>query len=441
MTKPIYEVPLLNPCRQKSKLPSNFERIFNYSDDYIVLWSENSIHILNWEKLTIAASVCNLRGILDIAICGSEIFILEGSRSILRVADTPDIKSNITIFENNLLNLVELPQIEVDEEIIVNAEECFELPPIEHIDLNIPIELGQTEINPYLDSKDVVDYSHKMKQYDKINDIQYDDSILFKSGKNRKHSTDRKTGKSKKRQSYENQGIVEIGKDIGREVCADNEDKVEPNIIVDNSLEVITRPHPMVISFCEKSEIIPDPRSPDTIKKDIEMKEKIIAETLNIEPVIFDDKIDVNIKSPDYIIPNIDFPIANELIRELQSTPIHKKREQTTPTSDDEKLNEFNNLSDDDKKIMIKSEVFPELSYITDHKPQSTSCYYDNAFSPTIPKVTGLPQYMNIPSLWNITIESNVPTASSECYTQLHTNERKSSDPTSDNSDWEIVDA
>lgn len=429
MNKSTHKIHLLNPSRTVNKIPNNFERIFNYYDNFVIVWSENTIQILNISNLTVAANINNLRGVLDISICGHEIFILEGSRSLIRLSDSPDINSNITIFNNsNLTNLVEVPiQIEVDEEIIVNAEECFELPPIEHINLNIPIELGEPLDCGGMNKKDIINHTRKIETFEKINDIQYDDTILFKSNKiNHKH-TDDKHKKLKKRNSSEVKGVVEIGKQV---LPDDENSQSMPSNINGNKVN----PNKF-LNFCEVSDIVPDPRSPDSIQKDIEIKEKILAETLNIEPVYFE-KMETPIKSPEDFIPKIEFPITNELIKDLKIAPIFQKS--IADTSRDHVI-ESKKISKDELNKMTKSEIFPSLSNSKEFDIQSLS-YHSGVSSPSssIPKVKGLPEYMNIPSLWNITIEKPDSVADNN---KKESPERKSSDPNSDNSDWEIVDA
>lgn len=221
VSKPCKAVPLLNPVRIPVRLPINFGKIYLYLDDYIVTCSEDVLYILNINKFTVEVSIKRLRKILDISIIDSEIFILEGPRTLIRIATSPESWKNrngtIAFNPNPILKdpsrLFEPPiEIEVDEDAIVNAEECFELPSIKHIELT-PLEAipGRSENSPE---------HHKADLFERISALKFDDLILYKSQK-----------KKKPKKS----GIVEIGQQAETESC------------------LTTKPCLLDVSFCESS--------------------------------------------------------------------------------------------------------------------------------------------------------------------------------------------
>lgn len=223
VSKPCKEVPILNPVRIPIRLPINFGKIYLYLDDYIVTCSENVLYILNINKFTVEVSIKRLRKILDISIIDSEIFILEGPRTLIRIATSPESWKNrngtIAFNPNPILKdpsrLFEPPiEIEVDEEAVVNAEECFELPSIKKIELETPLEAipGRSEIPQ----------SQKADLFERISALKFDDLILYKSQK-------------KKKPKKNLEGIVEIGQQAETESC------------------LTTKPCLLDVSFCESS--------------------------------------------------------------------------------------------------------------------------------------------------------------------------------------------
>lgn len=99
------------PCSSLSLRPEfKFQNIYQYYINQKSIDSDNSVedvsvdnnslmivthdsvnlYILNMETLTLAAIAKGFRRILDISVCNREIFILEGSRNIIRLAPMPE---------------------------------------------------------------------------------------------------------------------------------------------------------------------------------------------------------------------------------------------------------------------------------------------------------------------------------------------------------------
>lgn len=85
---------------------------------------------------------------------------------------------------------------------IINAEEVFELPPIQQIDLDIPIE-SELDSPTTKKNKIISEQNRRIEVFDRITDMQFEDSILYKSG------TSKKTKKTDSLKTKS--GIVEIG--------------------------------------------------------------------------------------------------------------------------------------------------------------------------------------------------------------------------------------
>lgn len=151
-------------------------------------------------------------------------------------------------------SLFELPfEFEAEEEAVINAEECFELPPIQHIDLDIPIQ-AKPESPTSKQNKLLMEQSRRIEVFDRINEMEYEDSILYRSGANRRHKKDPSCSKghsSKKKKAKS--GIVEIGQAMDETPSSSSScDKTsgESNKKSNMKLEVTTRPLQMDASFC-----------------------------------------------------------------------------------------------------------------------------------------------------------------------------------------------
>lgn len=208
-------------------------------------------------SITLISYLSSFFRIISITIHDDEIFILESPRCLIRIASKPEgcygmaMTNSINFTITNPAHLFSIPTIETDTEteIIVKAEECFELPPIKQLDLN---DISRLELNSYAEVSHhekksmLLEHSKKVELYDKINIHKYNDSILFKSKTQKKHKHSDKTNK------ICNVGIVEIGQqpkiieDI--EKVPDNE--VGPSNDLE-SKEVTVRPSLLDVSFFE----------------------------------------------------------------------------------------------------------------------------------------------------------------------------------------------
>lgn len=178
---------------------------------FVLTYSENILFILDIEKLKVLASLKRLRKIIGISVCGSEIFILEGPHSVIRISNVPEPPNKMTskfYFNSGLTpcNTFEPSPVEfeAEEETVLNAEECFELPPIEQLQLKTPITTSLSEHDLLSQDKLLLEHSKKAEIFEKIGQLEFDSSILFKTGVKKKKSKD----KTNKRVS---EGIVEIG--------------------------------------------------------------------------------------------------------------------------------------------------------------------------------------------------------------------------------------
>lgn len=245
-----FEIPILNPARINTTLPSNFGRCYIYQETFLITYSENILFILDIEKLKVLATLKRLRKINGICLCGSEIFILEGPHSVVRISNAPEPPNKMTskfYFNTGLTpssstvpcNTFEPSPVEfeAEEETVLNAEECFELPPIEQLHLKTPITMSLSEHDLLSQDKMLLEHSKKAEIFEKIGQLEFDNSILFKTGVKKK--------KSKEKHKKVSEGIVEIGQQADLNAGsslreAEGATKVETN-----------RPCLLDASFCE----------------------------------------------------------------------------------------------------------------------------------------------------------------------------------------------
>uniref|UniRef100_A0A1I8PQD9 WD repeat-containing protein CG11141 n=1 Tax=Stomoxys calcitrans TaxID=35570 RepID=A0A1I8PQD9_STOCA len=307
---PTWEIPILNPkfsflnhmkpmtsSQQPEEFPAvgdskNFRSIYCYAgqDSLIVTHDERSLYILNLDRLKVEAVAKGFRKIIDFCVCNKEIFVLEGERSLLRLAPMPEKPNKIAKIIYNptlpppvpLLGSIcgsfEAPaEYEPEEgQTVTSAEECFELPPIEALNLNIPIELAVES------SK--AEQNRRLEVFREISDMDFDDDILHHSGIV-KPGTRKKRHKSRENR-HKAEGIVEIGHivetDRDKSLAYTSEATQMEASYCNSNVEV----EPMSLNLKQAySEHLPNILSPTTLKQTIAEKAKHLAEELNLPEV------------------------------------------------------------------------------------------------------------------------------------------------------------
>lgn len=255
----IFDVPLLNPtqCKATNIKDSFFGPCYYYMGKYIVTYCQSMVFIVNLEKLKVMAMIGRLRQIQYLTINGNEIFIVEGGRSIVRISTTPEPSTMIngvkyvpSINKNLMSNDA---KIEIEEESIAQGDECFELPPVENIHLDIPLSCQINEHNLLKEDKLLLEHSRKMEVFEKINTLEYDDSILFETSTKKKkkiHVIGLESNECKI------DGIVEIGQQAefidNRKFPSNQTTSLDRNVKPQQSqVEYTVKPFLLDTSFCD----------------------------------------------------------------------------------------------------------------------------------------------------------------------------------------------
>ncbi|XP_074028022.1 WD repeat-containing protein CG11141 isoform X2 [Leptinotarsa decemlineata] len=273
LTKECPEVPLLNPLSKnlrslKPQRDAAFGILLPFNERLLLTYNNDVVYILDPQEMTILSTISQLRSVLTVATHKDEIFILEEDHSLIRISYRPEsFNENFISFENKSYlplssSIKELTtklqstsiisaippvmepsfcsdvNIHMDEVMVVNAEEARES----------PVKLQSNDP----DTK---------KRFDEIGKQEFEEEILFK--------------KSKKRKKRSNMTF--------------SSSSLSSNSSEEKATS-FTRPTIMNLSAVGA---LPDMRSPESIKYDIEYKEKILADVLNLDRVIIG-KSDIN---------------------------------------------------------------------------------------------------------------------------------------------------
>lgn len=262
------EAQLINPVSKSLRklLPqkeASFGMVLPFHDHLLVTYNNDVVYILNPKELTVDAMISNLRGVLGVAVCKDEIFILEGERSLIRISENPepiyDMTPPIPTASNFLPITTSIKDIthKIQTSSIISA-----IPPFIETtfggDLNI-----HTDLTSIINAEEAIESPRKVpirKQdesyrklqiYDKISNQNFDKDILYKPKRLRKPNVSPSIASWSSNSSEEHDGHVS-----------------KPTIMMESTVN-----------------IFPDLRSPESIKNDIESKEKLLADVLCFDKV------------------------------------------------------------------------------------------------------------------------------------------------------------
>uniref|UniRef100_A0A182JKM7 WD repeat-containing protein 55 homolog n=1 Tax=Anopheles atroparvus TaxID=41427 RepID=A0A182JKM7_ANOAO len=200
MRAPCPEIGLLNPSRNPIRIPTTFGKLYPFEAHQVVSVANGALFLLDLERMAVVGALTRLRHILDIAVDRNEILILESARSLVRIATLPD-SSQTTIVLKNLELFVSA------ESQVVQADECYEEAPAELVrngesptssapgddDRQTLASSSSSCVDLPDDGGDDVrlinNHMKKLELFETLNELKYDESILFKTGRShrRKH--------------------------------------------------------------------------------------------------------------------------------------------------------------------------------------------------------------------------------------------------------------
>ncbi|XP_022123297.2 WD repeat-containing protein CG11141 [Pieris rapae] len=383
ISNPLTVAELLNPSQKKhshSEKEYNFGPLHVFREHFLVSHNEHFLYVLDPRSLTAVAVVDDLRRILSVSVNKEEIFILEGERSLVRLAhkpepatlaqDEPIMSKSLTTLQQAVNTVYDLTHIDqavpyvtsvLEQPIamftrnetidnVPNGEECFELPPIKHLPRDISDNVLESIINEFRDvSSDVEEIrrvkseelQRKLKLYNSIMEKKYDDELI--------HSR-----RSRRRDAGSGGSTPRL---------------MTPVRSRSRSRDVsYTSPCVMNVSIYGNN---PD-QNDEQLEKQIEEKEKILAKMLNLESL--------SIKGPESNVTYED-PISKQETNESKFM-----------------VKDINKTSDDKKDIHhIEMPIDKKLTQIkkvnmTSEKPMNK-----------VDKITDLvPKVMQLPNNWNL---------------------------------------
>ncbi|KMY91978.1 WD repeat-containing protein CG11141 [Drosophila simulans] len=305
LRSPTWEIPILNP-KQRSEpssthhttastsstrpsgladgdagyvASSNFRQLYLYDghDSLLVTHDDATLYILNLERLKVEAVARGFRKILDFCVCGKEIFVLEGNRTLLRLAPLPEPpnKTAKVIFNplmpppvpvlGSHLSQLESPMELHAEPVLQNAEECFELSPGEQLNLNVPIEIAV--------ESPLTQQNRRLDIFRRIGEMDFEQSIV--------HTT-RKTSVGKPPEAS-GVGIVEIGHETHElRLPLTNAATLMEASYCQMENNGLASPLDMKTAFLQH---LPDALSPTTLQKTVAEKAKTLAAELDLPEV------------------------------------------------------------------------------------------------------------------------------------------------------------
>ncbi|KAH8348562.1 hypothetical protein KR084_008721 [Drosophila pseudotakahashii] len=304
LRSPTWEIPILNP-KQRSEpssshqaaaaststklfgtedgevgyvASSNFRQLYLYDghDSLLVTHDDATLYILNLDRLKVEAVARGFRKILDFCVCGKEIFVLEGDRTLLRLAPLPEPPNKtVKVIFNPLMpppvpvlgsySQLESPVELQAEPVLQCAEECFELSPTEQVDLNVPIEMAV--------ESPLVQQSRRLEIFRRIGQMDFEQSIVH---------TSRKTSVGKSPEAN-GSGIVEIGHETHElKLPLTNAATLMEASYCQMENNGLVSPLDMKAAFLAH---LPDALSPTTLQKTVAEKAKTLAAEMDLPEV------------------------------------------------------------------------------------------------------------------------------------------------------------
>ncbi|KAG7198659.1 hypothetical protein KM043_006016 [Ampulex compressa] len=315
------EVELLNPAPESSKKnrgEPTFGIVLPFCDDLLVTYSDDIIYVVNPQTIAITSIITDLRRVTSVACTKDEIFVLEGERNILRIAYYPEtntFSSETRITGEPLLSFAEISKpvtngileltsklkesaivpaipfrkinpsnimqsvgigpivaIGTDETSIVNAEEAVEVPPVVPINLKTSLiaDVNRVADNNQAFGKKNGDTEEKRNErrqiFQEISQQEFEDVVFTPERKIKKLRNKVTNGNENGSSFSETDNFPTI---VDKDKINANDPKTTHSSLLTLSIDD---------DFILKSE-----RNLETIQRDVENKEKLLADVLDFD--------------------------------------------------------------------------------------------------------------------------------------------------------------
>ncbi|KAL0118876.1 hypothetical protein PUN28_009481 [Cardiocondyla obscurior] len=320
------EVALLNPAPEgsrKNRGEPSFGIVLPFCDDLLVTYCDDVVYVVNPNTIAITSIVNDLRRVTDVACTKDEIFVLEGERNILRIAYYPEndifteskqtmdpllsfaeyskpvangiLELTSKLKESSIVPAIPFPKINptniiqsvgivpivtagTDADAITNAEEAVEVPPIVPIDLNTPLITDINRIPEYNDSNRIrnaedVKNNDRREIFKKIGQQEFEDVVFTPERKQKK-------SRNKTLNGSESATLPDGNTDHLSGNLSTNHTNASKTTTTTTT--TTTYPSLMQLSF-DDDFILKSDRDLETIQRDVENKEKLLADVLDFD--------------------------------------------------------------------------------------------------------------------------------------------------------------
>ncbi|KOC59375.1 WD repeat-containing protein [Habropoda laboriosa] len=302
------EVELLNPAPENSKKnrgEPTFGVILPFCDDLLVTYSDDIIYVVNPQTIAITSIVTDLRRITDVACTKDEIFVLEGERNIIRIASYPEsnmlsserkcildssllfaeiskpVTSGILELTSKLKESAIVPAIPFHKINPTNIIQSVGIAPIVTADSDAASVGSAEEAVEVLDTSRITEhnddstrktseqnakYNDRKQIFQKISQQEFEDVVFTR---------ERKIKKSRNKAINGNGNCSSLS-DIDCDISAFNKDTINANAAKTTHASLLT------LSI-DDDFILKTDRNLESIQRDVEDKEKLLADVLGFD--------------------------------------------------------------------------------------------------------------------------------------------------------------
>ncbi|XP_063386040.1 WD repeat-containing protein CG11141 [Cydia fagiglandana] len=210
ISNPLTIAELLNPSSRKhnhADMEYNLGPLHVFREHYLVAHNEHFLYVLDPDTLRATAVVDDLRRILSVAVNKDEIFVLEGGRSLVRLAHAPEPATlasddSINLMTKSLTNSIQqvvntVRDVTLDQTAFITsvleapnwltkdakdatvAEECFELPPVRQLP-DVSRDVLESIINEFKDVSSEAEEIRRVKSEELQKKLKLYNSIMEK---------------------------------------------------------------------------------------------------------------------------------------------------------------------------------------------------------------------------------------------------------------------
>ncbi|XP_011690300.1 PREDICTED: WD repeat-containing protein CG11141 [Wasmannia auropunctata] len=345
------EVELLNPAPEgsrKNRGEPSFGIVLPFCDDLLVTYCDDVVYVVNPNTIAITSIVNDLRRVTDVACTKDEIFVLEGERNILRIAYYPEndifteeirktmdpllsfaeyskpvangiLELTSKLKESSIVPAIPFPKINptniiqsvgivptvtvgTDDNAITNAEEAVEVPPIVPIDLNTTLITDINKIPEYNDSNRSAEDARsndRREIFQRIGQQEFED-VVFTPERKQKRS------RNKAANGCEGVTVPDGSTDhMSRSLSTDH-----MNTNTTTTTTTTTHSSLMQLSF-DDDFILKSDRDLEMIQRDVENKEKLLADVLDFDLSKYMTSSQIQDKDLSSVSNRTDFDLSN----------------------------------------------------------------------------------------------------------------------------------